>query len=177
MKTRGFEVCKGYEDCNINLPVRKTKNAVGYDFEVAEDTVIPSIWSAVFKNLFKILKKDSHYEPIQPTIVKTGVKAYFEKDEGLFLASRSSNAMKKGLILSNSIGIIDADYYGNEDNDGHIMFAFYNFFPVSTRLKKHDTIGQGFFQKILLADDDNATAERHGGFGSTDRYSDIEKEN
>ena len=48
------------------------------------------------------------------------------EDEVLILANRSSNPGKKGLILANSIGVIDSDYYGNPDNDGHIMFAFYN---------------------------------------------------
>ena len=55
MKTRGFEVCKGFEDKDITLPIRKTKNSVGYDLEAAEDTVIPSIWKTVFANIKKLL--------------------------------------------------------------------------------------------------------------------------
>ena len=38
-RTRGFEIAKGFEDENINLPVRKTKYSAGYDIEAAEDTV------------------------------------------------------------------------------------------------------------------------------------------
>ena len=109
MRLRGFEVAKGWEDKDINLPVRKTKYAAGYDFEAAEDTIIPS-----FKRGDK------------PTLIKTGIKAYMQDDEVLILANRSSNPGKKGLILANSVGIVDKDYYGNPDNDGHIMFAFYN---------------------------------------------------
>ena len=49
-----------------------------------------------------------------------------QDDEMLLLYNRSSNPKKKGLILANSVGVVDKDYYGNVDNDGHIMFAFYN---------------------------------------------------
>ena len=108
-RKRGFEIAKGFEDKKINLPIRKTKYSAGYDVEAAEDTVIPS---------FK--------KGMAPTLIKTGIKAYMQDDEMLVLYNRSSNPKKKGLILANSVGIIDKDYYGNEDNDGHIMFAFYN---------------------------------------------------
>lgn len=170
MKKRGFEICKGYEDKDINLPIRKTKNSVGYDIEAAEETIIPSIWKTVFTNMGKFLKGDTDYEPIKPTLVKTGIKSYFCEDEVLFLANRSSNPAKKGLILANSIGIVECDYYENPDNDGHLMYAFYNFFPVDTIIKKHDTVGQAYFQQFLIADNDqNTNAKRMGGFGSTDK--------
>lgn len=151
-KQRGFEIAKGFENDNINLPVRKTKCSAGYDFEAAEDIVIPSF------------KKGA-----KPTLVKTGIKAYMGEDEVLILANRSSNPGKKGLIMANSIGVIDSDYYGNEDNDGHIMFSFYNIKEEDIQIKKGDTIGQGIFQKFLVVDNDNATEERKGGFGSTSK--------
>mgnify|MGYP004454476173 FL=1 len=151
-KVRGFEVAKGFEDKGINLPVRKTKFSAGYDVEAAEDTIIPS---------FKRGNK--------PTLIKTGIKAYMADDEVLILANRSSNPGKKGLILANSIGVIDKDYYGNPDNDGHIMFAFYNIKDEDIEIKKGDCIGQAIFQKYLIADDDSAEGERTGGFGSTNK--------
>ena len=86
MKNRGFEACKGFENEDINLPVRKTKNSVGYDIEAAEDVIIPSIWKTVFENMGKFLKGNSEYEKIKPTLIKTGIKSYFNEDEGLFLA-------------------------------------------------------------------------------------------
>lgn len=168
MRTRGFEICKGFENSEINMPIRKTKNSVGYDIEAAEDTIIPSIWKTVFSNFQKFLKGDHEYDTIKPTLVKTGIKAYFGEDEALFLANRSSHPGKKGLVLANSIGVIESDYYGNPDNDGHIMFAYYNFYPVDTTIKKHDPVGQAFFQKFLITDDDKAEGKRMGGFGSTD---------
>lgn len=151
-KVRGFEVAKGFEDKGINLPIRKTKYSAGYDVEAAEDCVIPSF------------KKGN-----KPTLVKTGIKAYMADDEVLILANRSSNPGKKGLILANSIGVIDKDYYGNPDNDGHIMFAFYNVKEEDVEIKKGDAIGQAIFQKYLVTDDDIATGERTGGFGSTNK--------
>ncbi len=151
-KIRKFEVVKGYEDKQINLPVRKTKYSAGYDVEAAEDCIIPSF------------KKGN-----KPTLVKTGIKAYMQEDEVLILANRSSNPGKKGLILANSIGVIDSDYYGNEDNDGHIMFAFYNIKEEDIEIKKGDVIGQAIFQKYLVTDDDIAEGERKGGFGSTSK--------
>lgn len=169
MKKRGFEICKDYIDKDINLPMRKTKNSVGYDIEAAEDTVIPSIWKNIFGNFSKFLKGDKEYLEIKPTLVKTGLKSYFGEDEVLMLANRSSNPGKKGLILANSLGIIESDYYENPDNDGHLMYAYYNFFPVDITIKKHDTIGQAYFQNFLKVDNDQASGERLGGFGSTDK--------
>lgn len=151
-KVRGFEIAKGFENKGINLPIRKTKCSAGYDVEAAEDTIIPS---------FKLGMK--------PTLVKTGIKAYFPDDEYLMLANRSSNPGKKGLVMANSIGIVDSDYYGNPSNDGHIMFAFYNFFDKDIEIKKGDTIGQALFQKYYITDDDNAEGKRVGGFGSTNK--------
>ena len=151
-KLRGFEIAKGFEDKNINLPIRKTKYSAGYDIEAAEDVVIPS---------FK--------KGINPTLIKTGLKAYMQDDEMLLLYNRSSNPKKKGLILANSVGVVDKDYYGNADNDGHIMFAFYNIKEEDIEIKKGEVIGQGIFQKYLITDDDNAKGERMGGFGSTNK--------
>lgn len=151
-KVRGFEVAKGFEDKQINLPIRKTKFSAGYDIEAAEDSVIPSF------------KKGD-----KPTLIKTGLKSYMQEDEVLILANRSSNPGKKGLILANSIGVIDSDYYENSDNDGHIMFAFYNIKQEDVEIKKGDAIGQAIFQKYLITDNDNSEGERLGGFGSTNK--------
>ena len=88
-------------------------------------------------------------------------------DEVVLLYNRSSNPKKIGLIMANSVGVIDKDYYGNPDNDGHIMFAFYNIKEEDIEIKKGEAIGQAIFQKYLTTDDDKAEGERLGGFGST----------
>lgn len=149
-KIRGFEVAKGWEDKNINIPQRSTRFAAGYDFEAAEDIVVPS------------------FKPgMNPTLIPTGIKAYMLDDEVLYLYNRSSNPKKKGLILANSVGVVDKDYYGNPDNDGHIMFAFYNNKEEDIEIKKGERIGQGVFAKYLVSDTDEAGGDRTGGFGST----------
>lgn len=151
-KKRGFEIARGFENAGINMPIRKTKYSAGYDVEAAEDCVIPA---------FKRGQK--------PTLVKTGIKAYMEEDEMLLLYNRSSNPGKKGLVLANGVGVIDKDYYGNPDNDGAIMFAFFNVKDEDIEIKKGDIVGQAIFQKYLVTDDDSATGERVGGFGSTSK--------
>ena len=151
MKQRGFEIAKGWEDKGINLPVRKTKYSAGYDVEAAEDVVILP------------------YKPgIKPTLIPTGLKAYCMEDEWIMLVNRSSGP-KKGVILPNSIGVVDHDYYNNIDNDGHFYFQFWNFKDEDLVIHKGDVIGQAIFQKYLLTDDDGAEGERVGGFGSTDK--------
>ncbi len=151
-KIRGFEVAKGFENANINLPVRKTKYSAGYDIEAAEDCIIPS------------------FKPGQaPTLIKTGLKAYMLEDEYLMLCNRSSNPKKKGLVMANSMGIVDADYYENADNDGHFMFSFYNTKSEDVQIKKGECIGQAIFQKFYTVDEDNAQGQRTGGFGSTSK--------
>ena len=85
------------------------------------------------------------------------------------LCNRSSNPFKKGLVLANSIGVVDKDYYGNSDNDGHLMFAFYNFNSEPTYIKKGEVIGQAIFQKYFVIDEDMSGGERTGGFGSTNK--------
>lgn len=151
-RKRGFEIAKGFENCDITMPIRKTKFSAGYDVCAAEDTIIPP---------FSLGAK--------PTLVKTGIKAYMQEDEYLMLCNRSSNPFKKGLVLANSVGIIDADFYGNPDNDGAFSYAFYNYFTEPLEIKKGDIIGQAIFCKYMTTDSDSAEGKRLGGFGSTSK--------
>ncbi len=143
---RGFKVAKGFSNSNIILPKRQTKNAAGYDFYVASDTIIKAHSIA---------------------LIPTGVKAYMESDEVLCIYVRSSMPLKRGLTLANNVGIIDSDYFENVDNDGHIMIQVLNITNDDILVKKDERIAQGIFMKYLLTDDDNASADRIGGFGST----------
>lgn len=150
MRERGFEIARGWEDKNINLPKRQTAHAAAYDIEAAEDTLVP------------------RFQPgVKPTLIPTGLKAYCQPDECYFVFNRSSGA-SKGLVLGNGVGIIDADYYGNSDNDGHFRVVVFNVTDQDLLVKKGDRIAQVVFQKFLTTDDDDATGERKGGFGSTD---------
>lgn len=167
MRTRGFEICKGYEDKNLSLPKRQSKHAVAYDIEAPEDIVIPSLWKSVFENAKRFLTGNTDYIDIKPTAIFTGIKAYFGEDEVMIIANRSSGPSKFGLVMSNSIGVFECDYYNNPSNDGNIIFQYYNFFPTDLVIKKGDRIGQAYFQKFLVADDGNTEDIRQGGIGST----------
>lgn len=164
--TRNFQVAKSFEDKKINLPKRQTKYSAGYDFECSEKTTIRSIWKLFIEQFIHYINGDTT-EKIKPTLVPTGVKAYMQPDEALFIYNRSGNPLKKGLILGNGVGVVDSDYFSNPDNDGHIMFQFYNFFPFDVTIEKGERIGQGVFQKFLKIDGDAADGKRISGHGHT----------
>ncbi|HCU83351.1 MAG TPA: dUTP diphosphatase [Enterococcus sp.] len=175
MRKRGFEVISTYAQQKIQLPQRATHHAAGYDFEAAEDIVIPSIWKAGLKQgitaLSEVLKNEEttvDEKKLKPVLVPTGIKAYMGEDEFLQLANRSSNPLKRFLVLSNGVGVIDSDYYNNDANEGHIMFQFTNFGLKDVVIKNRERIGQGIFLPFLKADQDQTEQARKGGFGSSD---------
>ena len=157
------------------LPVRKTAKSAGYDFTVAEDIIIPSCQKLLNKfpknqiNLvsledMSILTKNLK---AKPTLVPTGIKCELNDNTYLELSVRSSCPLKYWLILANGIGVIDADYYNNSDNEGHIYFQLINLSPFNIILHKGDKIGQGIIHQYITTDDDSAKGTRKGGFGST----------
>ena len=158
---------KAFEDAR--LPVYGTKYSAGADFFAAEDVIVPSIWRLAIACVLNRFKNETETASIEPVLVHTGVKADMYEDEVLELYNRSSNPKKLGLVLANSVGVIDRDYYNNPSNDGDIMFAFYNFKPWDTKIAKGTRIGQGVFKKFLRPEKglfvENET--RSGGFGST----------
>jgi len=168
---RGFEVCSSGVEFDFKLPTRSTLHSAGYDFYAPYDVVVPSLWKQVGKYLLHSLLHfsfNSYKEAIIPTMVRTYIKAYMGNDEVLYIYNRSSSPIKKGLILSNSVGVVDSDFYNNEDNEGNIGVAFYNFYPFDVTIDKGERICQGVFSKFLKADNDivlNNT--RSGGYGST----------
>ena len=151
---------------DAQLPEYQSKHSAGADFFCAEEVVIPSLWKQVFSCLFS---GEKDVKP-KPTMVHTGIKARMETDEVLELYNRSSNPKKLGLILANGVGVVDSDYFENEDNDGEICFAFYNFMPWDVTVHVGDRIGQGVFKKFLRPTKDLFVKDdvRKGGFGSTD---------
>lgn len=148
MRVRGFEKVKKYQDIDFSLPARQTCRAAGYDFYLPETVELL---------------------PGKIVMVPTGVKAYMQADEFLGLYIRSSLAVKKGLRLVNNVGIVDADYYDNPDNEGHIMLALKNTGSTALQLKKGERIAQGIFSKFFCTDGDKNwdKEKRTGGFGST----------
>lgn len=106
---------------------------------------------------------------LQPTLISTGYKAYMQSYERLDLLVRSSAPLNSFIILANSVGLIDADYYNNKDNEGEIFFQVINLSPVPLHIKKGDILGQAVFGYYLTTDDDYEQPKqpRQGGLGST----------
>ena len=148
MKIRGFEKITKYAEVDFPMPERKTELSAGYDFCLPEEVTL---------------------EPGKLQLVPTGVKAYMQPGEWLGMHIRSSMAVKKRLMLVNNVGIIDADYYNNPDNEGHIMLALLNMGENPVTLPKGERVAQGIFYNYLTADGDEkvSKAVRGGGFGST----------
>lgn len=145
---RRFEVVSRCKDMNVKLPKRKTKKSAGYDFFAVEDFTL---------------------YPNKLCIIPTGVKAYMEDDEVLYLHIRSSVAFKRGVRMLNSIGVIDADFVDNPDNEGEISLGLLSHNDDIVHIQKGERIAQGVFHKFLITDDDNAEGKRVGGIGSTDK--------
>lgn len=176
-----FEKVSRFNEVDLPLPVRKTAESAGYDFVVAEDIIIPPYTTqcekmnaayAALPGLTLTLGeaaaaiKDAK---AKVSLVSTGMKCQLDSGTYLELSVRSSCPLKHWLILGNSVGIIDADYYNNPDNEGEIFFQIINLAPFPICLKRGDAIGQGIIKPYLTTEDDNATGERVGGFGSTDK--------
>lgn len=149
MKTRGFEIVKDEMRKTteaIQLPTRGTTRAMAYDFYSPIDLVI---------------------EPNCIGKVWTDVKAYMQDTECLILNVRSSMGGK--LMLANTQGWIDGDYFSNISNDGNIGIFLKNISDKPYEIKKGDRIAQGSFFNFLIADNGNTIEERTGGFGSTNK--------
>ena len=122
------------------LPRRATKYSAGYDFYAAVSAEI---------------------KPGEKYVIPTNTAVEMDEDDVLLIFPRSSYAIKFGLDLVNSVGVIDADYKDQ-------IFIFYrNTGDEPFFIKRGDRIAQGVFVKFLKTDDDKADGERHGGVGST----------
>lgn len=151
---RGFEVVADWArqvpNVEVRLPERSTGFSAGYDiFALNDATILPGTKKAF----------------------PTDVKVYMQPDEVFKLYPRSSQGIKHDLMLANTTGVIDQDYYGNEDNDGSFTVVIRNLGRHPYHVKKGDKIAQGVFEKFLIADNDYGVElpKRIGGTGSTGR--------
>ena len=145
-KIRGFERVSGFD--KAILPARKTAGSCGYDIHIYSAT-------------------PTTIKPHESKVFCTGIKAYMPSDEFLAIYIRSSIGIKKHLMLKNSVCIIDSDFYNNEDNEGHIIVALYNYGDEPVTLEPFERVAQGVFQKYGVVDNDDANQTRTGGIGST----------
>ena len=148
------QFAKDIDDGNyseIVLPYRKTKHSAGYDF---------------------ISFLDITLKPGEIKKIPTGIKVCLEDGEFLGIFVRSSMGFKYNVRMCNQVGIIDADYYGNSSNGGHIFVCLENEGDEVIEIKKGDRFVQGIFIPYLITDDDNTTDLREGGIGSTNNKGD-----
>ena len=129
----------------IILPTRATKSSIAYDFYSPVTITVP---------------------PMQSVMIWTDIKAKFNTDEALLINVRSSMG-KYPIMIANTQGWIESDYYSNPDNDGNIGIRLFNLGTESYIIKAGDRIAQGMFIKYLEADNGNTDTERQGGFGSS----------
>ena len=180
---------------NIPLPKRSTVRSAGYDISIIHPEVfnlmkdhgldMDTAWAEVIKE-----KKEVFYLPENKVnyLFPTGLKVQIpnNKQEFLGIFIRSSVGVKQGIKLSNQTAIIDADYYNNADNEGHILI------PLDIPLRNNPgqqpslflepeytqsrylvfdgptmRVCQGIFLPYAITDDDEANGERVGGLGST----------
>ncbi len=132
---------------SLTLPVRATKGSAGYDFRTTVDLSLA---------------------PGESIKIPTGIRARMREDYCLMVFPRSGLGFKYRLQMNNTVGIIDSDYY-NSDNEGHIFIKITNDSKEGKKvtLKKGDAFAQGIFVSFGITEDDNVSAERNGGLGST----------
>jgi len=151
-KIRGFEVVsdsfRKHKDVEIKLPIRATKISAGYDFSSPISITI---------------------QPKSKEVIWTDVKSYMQEGEVLILDVRSSIGIKKGLMLANTIGVVDMDYFSNINNDGNIGICLYNMTDEPVHIEQFERIAQGIFIPFLVSDNGNTDEERTGGIGSTNK--------
>jgi len=129
----------------IPLPRRSTRGSAGYDFVSPVETVIPAGGKAV---------------------IPTGIRCEMQEGWVLMIFPRSGLGFRHQVRLSNTVGIIDSDYYFAE-NEGHIMVSLRNPLEKELRIGKGERFCQGIFLPYGLAEEEGDLAERKGGFGST----------
>jgi len=197
---RGIILITEYKDKNINLPDIATKKSAGYDLEAAEDIIVPSIFNTM-KRLTgteptwnpSIIKKVPYFlgyaedkvyslkemkelvkEHKFVTMIPTGLKVNLSNNEYLSIHDRSSIGINCLLMLPHQTGIVDADYYNNEDNEGHIFIPMVNFSPYDIKIEKGERIAQGIICEYKTVDDeDEIDTVRKGGYGSTDGIAEL----
>ena len=147
VKAIGGDVDIHNEYDNIKLPKRATTGSAGYDFfapfsfelEVGETIKIP-----------------------------TGIRVFLDNDKFLAIYPRSGLGFKYRLQLDNSVGIVDSDYSGS-DNEGHIFVKLSNEGDKEIKILMGNSFCQGIFIEYGITEDDKVETSRNGGFGSTDK--------
>ena len=132
---------------SVRLPEYQTPGAAGFDLAASEDVVVA---------------------PHAIALVPTGL--VIAVPDGYFLGvfARSSMPLRRGLIVSNGVGVIDADYCGTTDE---IKIQVLNVIGDPVTIRAGDRIAQGLFIPVARASwdetNDDLRAGSRGGFGAT----------
>jgi len=133
-------------DSTVSLPAYGTDESAGFDLAAARDVTVP---------------------PRQIVLVRTGL--VIEVPSGHFLAifARSSTPLKRGLMVSNGVGVIDPDYSGPDDE---VMIQVLNITDAPVEVRRGDRIAQGIVLPSPRVSWNEVTEIREvttGGFGAT----------
>lgn len=139
-----YDIRKIYD--GIELPCRKTRFSAGHDISIPFDITLP---------------------PKERLMIPTGIRCKMETDYVMLIMPRSSLGIKKGLRISNTVPVIDSDYY-DADNEGHIFVSVINDGKEPIKFKVGDNIVQALFVPYGVADEEDIVINRIGGIGSTD---------
>ena len=134
------------------MPVR-ADGGDWYDLFCAEDVILPSC--------------HSHSLGHEPIMIPLGVAMEIPEDMCAIVAPRSSTPKKHGIIMANSLGVIDNMYKGPNDQ---WMFPAYSILARGGFLRKGTRIAQFTLIKkrdIEFIEDDLVSNDNRGGFGST----------
>lgn len=133
----------------IKLPKRSTAFSAGYDF---------------------FSPYDLNFPPNRTNKIPTGIRVKMNDDYVLMCFPRSGLGFKYRMRLDNTVGVVDADYYGS-NNEGHIFLKMTNetLDGKELKIRQGDAFAQGVFLQYGITVDDEADGIRNGGFGSTDR--------
>jgi len=145
---------------HIAKPERSTSKSAGYDFKLPFDIDVPANQTIVLPSGIKANMDDLvRPESSNAIDVKLAGRVF------LALYPRSSLGFGYRFSMPNTIPIIDADYYNNSDNEGHILIAFRVGVPL--KLPAGSKFCQGIIQRYFTMEDDDAKGVRTGGIGST----------
>ena len=131
----------------IKHPIRTTRFSAGYDIFAPYNFVL---------------------HPGDTMTVPTGFKIEMNPHQFLMIVPRSGLGFKYQLCLCNTVGVIDADYYDNPSNEGHIMVKVVNRGDSTIQIEAGQAFCQGIIMSYDTCDDDNVLFARKGGLGSTD---------
>ena len=129
---------------DIPLPRRATAGSAGYDFVCPADVTLA---------------------PGEAVTIPTGVRCEMQPGWVLMLFPRSGLGFRHQVHLANTVGVIDSDYF-RAANEGHILVRIVGG-PNPLTIARGERFCQGVFLPHGLAEEDDAAADRTGGFGST----------